>query len=72
MPTKVLPQATVQFKRPSESASRSVSTNSPIIVSKPTEIASGSEVNPLLGIAALVCALVALASQIMMFFDYKP
>ena len=72
-PTKVLPQATVQFKRPSSSTStsKSLSTNAPIIVSKPIEERSSSEVSPVLGAAVLVLSLAALFVQILMMLDFK-
>ena len=73
-PTKILPQATVQFKRPSASTStsRSVSTSAPIIVSKPVDQGSSSEVSPALGGAVLVLAFVGLVVQIMTYLDFKP
>ena len=73
-PTKVLPQATVQFKRPSGSVStsKSLSTSAPIIVSKPVVEASSSEVSPILGGAVLVFSLAALAMQILTMLEFKP
>lgn len=70
-PTKVLPQATVQFKRPAPSTSKSVSTNAPLVVQKTTEEVTVDEVNPILGAAALVLALAALGVQIWMMVGYK-
>jgi len=71
-PTKVLPQATVQFKRPAPSTSKSVSTNAPLVVPKqPMEEATAADVNPILGAVALVFALAALGLQILMMLDYK-
>jgi hypothetical protein len=70
-PTKVLPQATVQFKRPAPSTSKSVSTSAPLVVSKTTEEVTVDEVNPILGAAALVIALTALGFQIWMMVGYK-
>ena len=64
---KVLPQATVQLqKKPDPSASKSVSTMS--VVVPPGEGASG-DLNPVIGIAALVLALASLAVQVWMFIS---
>ena len=61
---KVLPQATVQLqKKPDPSTPKSVS-----IVVPPQESASG-DLNPILGIAALVLALASLAVQVWMFIS---
>lgn len=64
---KVLPQATVQLqKKPDPSTPKSVSTMS--IVVPPGEGASG-DLDPVVGIAALVLALASLAVQVWMFIS---
>lgn len=66
--SKVLPQATVQFqKKQDASTPKSVSTTAAITVSTPaSETSSSEDMNPVLGIAALVVALLSLAVQVWM------
>jgi hypothetical protein len=64
--SKPLPQATVQLQRkPDQSASKSASTSAPItVVTEQTEVAGSGEINPILGIAALIMSLAALGVQL--------
>lgn len=65
---KVLPQATVQFqKKPEASTPKSVSTTAAITVAAPsTESSASGDLSPVLGIAALVIALLSLGVQVWM------
>ena len=69
--TKVLPQATVQFKRPAVSTSKSSVTSAPIVVSNAVEEKSDSELSPVLGGVALAFSLAALAVQVWTMLDFK-
>jgi len=65
---KGLPQATVQLqKKPDASTPKSVASTAAITVAVPSEATSSSEdLNPVLGIAALVVALLSLGVQVWM------
>ncbi|MFA7342958.1 MAG: hypothetical protein WC003_01515 [Terrimicrobiaceae bacterium] len=64
--SKVLPQATVQLqKKPDPSISKSAVGTAITVAS--TTPASAEDLNPIIGIAALVLALASLAVQVWMF-----
>lgn len=67
VPTKPLPQATVQLQRkPEGSTPKSVSTSAPLTVVPDNTQSATDDVNPILGVAALVVALAALGVQVWM------
>ncbi len=66
--SKVMPQATVQFqKKPDASVSKSVAATSAITVAAAGSSTASSDLNPVLGIAALVIALLSLGVQVLMW-----
>jgi len=66
--SKVMPQATVQFqKKPDASVSKSLSTTAALTVAGAPATSTSSELSPVLGIAALVIALLSLGVQVLMW-----
>ncbi|MFZ4774199.1 MAG: hypothetical protein ACOYM3_02475 [Terrimicrobiaceae bacterium] len=66
--SKVMPQATVQFqKKPDASVSKSLASTSAITVAGPAGGSASSDLSPVLGIAALVIALLSLGVQVLMW-----